>query len=85
MDTVIMSIISTEAVICFTVGAWLPIVDSVGPSRHLQISFSQIIRNPLRVLSLFERLSELCVERPVGVGVFCAVSRGDEGVQQQVH
>ena len=35
-------------------------------------------------LVVLESVSELCKERPVGVGVFCAVSREEEGVQQQV-
>ena len=35
-------------------------------------------------LVVLEKVSELCEERPVGVGVFCAVSREEEGVQQQV-
>ena len=35
-------------------------------------------------LVVLESVSELCEERPVGVGVFCAVSLEEEGVQQQV-
>ena len=30
-------------------------------------------------LVVLESVSELCEERPVGVGVFCAVSREEEG------
>ena len=35
-------------------------------------------------LVVLDSVSELCEERPVGVGVFCAFSRKEEGVHQQV-
>ena len=89
---------STEAVICTALSAWLPLlfllslVDSDGASNHLELPLLPFADHqepveglvPLVDLVALESLTELCVERPVGVEVFCAVSRGDEGVQQQV-
>ena len=54
-----------------------------GPCCHFQISPVEGLVS-LVGLVVLEKVSELCEERPVGVRVFCAVSREEEGVQQQV-
>ena len=91
--------ITTEAVIGTTaLGDWLPLlfmlslVNSDVPWSLVALvaicraAYKEPVEGLVSLvgLAVLESVSELYEERPVGVGVFCAFSRKEEGVQQQV-